>query len=52
MPGLLEPRGRRGDRASTYEAIPDTTHFLQIERPDECIRAMETFLASTAWALE
>ena len=28
-----------------YEAIPDTTHFLQIERPAECIRAMEQFLA-------
>jgi pimeloyl-ACP methyl ester carboxylesterase len=28
-----------------YEAIPDTTHFLQIERPAECIRSMEQFLA-------
>ena len=28
-----------------YEAITDTTHFLQIERPAECIRAMEQFLA-------
>jgi pimeloyl-ACP methyl ester carboxylesterase len=28
-----------------YEAIPDTTHFLQIERPAKCIRAMEDFLA-------
>lgn len=28
-----------------YEAIPDTTHFLQIERPAECIRSMEEFLA-------
>lgn len=27
-----------------YEAIPGTTHFLQIERPAECICAMETFL--------
>lgn len=27
-----------------YEAIPHTTHFLQLERPDECIRAMESFL--------
>lgn len=27
-----------------YEAIPGTTHFLQIERPNECIRAMESFL--------
>jgi len=28
-----------------YEAIADTSHFLQIERPAECIRAMEAFLA-------
>jgi pimeloyl-ACP methyl ester carboxylesterase len=27
-----------------YEAIPNTTHFLQIERPDECVRSMEAFL--------
>ena len=27
-----------------YEAIPGTSHFLQIERPDECIAAMESFL--------
>jgi pimeloyl-ACP methyl ester carboxylesterase len=28
-----------------YEAIPGTTHFLQMEKPEECVRAMETFLA-------
>jgi pimeloyl-ACP methyl ester carboxylesterase len=28
-----------------YEAIPETGHFLQIERPFECIRSMESFLA-------
>ncbi|HEY1850162.1 MAG TPA: alpha/beta hydrolase [Candidatus Binataceae bacterium] len=28
-----------------YEAIADTTHFLQIERPAKCIQAMEEFLA-------
>ena len=27
-----------------YEAIADTTHFLQIEHPEECIRAMESYL--------
>ncbi len=27
-----------------YEAIPDTTHFLQIEKPESCIRSMEEFL--------
>jgi pimeloyl-ACP methyl ester carboxylesterase len=28
-----------------YEAISETTHFLQMEKPEECVRAMETFLA-------
>jgi pimeloyl-ACP methyl ester carboxylesterase len=28
-----------------YEAIPGTTHFLQIEEPEKCVRAMESFLA-------
>jgi pimeloyl-ACP methyl ester carboxylesterase len=27
-----------------YEAIPHTSHFLQVEKPLECIRAMESFL--------
>ena len=27
-----------------YEAIAGTSHFLQIERPVECIRAVESFL--------
>ena len=27
-----------------YEAIPETTHFLQLERPEECVRAVEDFL--------
>ena len=27
-----------------YEAIAHTTHFLQLERPEECVRAMESFL--------
>ena len=33
-----------------YESIPDTTHFLQIENPEACIRAMETFLAKHGMA--
>lgn len=28
-----------------YEAIPDTTHFLQVEQPEACVAAMEKFLA-------
>jgi pimeloyl-ACP methyl ester carboxylesterase len=33
-----------------YEAIPNTTHFLQLERPAECVRAMERFLAAHGMA--
>ncbi len=33
-----------------YEAIPNTSHFLQIEQPEECVRAMETFLAKHGMA--
>ncbi len=29
-----------------YEFIPGATHFLQIEQPAACIRAMESFLAA------
>jgi len=28
-----------------YEAIAGTTHFLQMEKPEECVRATEAFLA-------
>jgi pimeloyl-ACP methyl ester carboxylesterase len=27
-----------------YEAVPGTSHFLQIERPEACVAAMERFL--------
>ncbi len=33
-----------------YAAIADTTHFLQIEQPEECIRSMEEFLAKNGIA--
>jgi pimeloyl-ACP methyl ester carboxylesterase len=32
-----------------YVMLPGTTHFLQMERPAECIRLMEDFLASQAF---
>jgi pimeloyl-ACP methyl ester carboxylesterase len=44
VPGLLS-KAVAEETAVEYEAIPDTTHFLQIERPEECVSAMETFLA-------
>ena len=33
-----------------YEAIPNVSHFLQIEKPEACVRAMETFLAKHGMA--
>jgi pimeloyl-ACP methyl ester carboxylesterase len=33
-----------------YEAVADTTHFLQIERPEQCLRAVESFLAKHGMA--
>ncbi len=44
QPPALIGRAIAEETAVEYEAIPQTTHFLQIERPDECIRAMEAFL--------
>lgn len=41
----LVAREMARDLGLAYEAIPETTHFLQIERPAECVRAMESFLA-------
>lgn len=33
-----------------YESIPDTTHFLQLEKPEQCLRAVESFLAKHGMA--
>ncbi len=49
VPGLLS-RAVAEETAVEYEAIPDTTHFLQIEKPEACVRAMETFLAKHGMA--
>lgn len=45
-PPALVGRAMAAELPIEYEAIPRTTHFLQIERPHECIRAVETFLAA------
>ena len=45
MPPALIGRAMAEELGLPYEAIPGTTHFLQIERPIECIRAVESFLA-------
>jgi pimeloyl-ACP methyl ester carboxylesterase len=44
QPPALIGRAIAEETGVEYEAIAQTTHFLQIERPDECIRAMEGFL--------
>lgn len=43
-PPALIGRALAAEAGVEYEAIPVTSHFLQIERPQECIRAMESFL--------
>jgi pimeloyl-ACP methyl ester carboxylesterase len=43
-PPALIGRALAQEAGVEYEAIPGASHFLQIERPQECIRAMESFL--------
>jgi pimeloyl-ACP methyl ester carboxylesterase len=43
-PPALIGRALAAEAAVEYEPVAGTSHFLQIERPHECIRAMETFL--------
>jgi pimeloyl-ACP methyl ester carboxylesterase len=45
MPPALIGQAMAEELRLPYEAIPGTTHFLQIERPNEGIRAVESFLA-------
>ncbi len=45
MPPALIGRALAKQHKIPYEAIGGTTHFLQIEKPEECIAAMESFLA-------
>jgi pimeloyl-ACP methyl ester carboxylesterase len=49
VPGLLS-KAVAEETPVEYEAIPDTTHFLQMEQPEACVRAMETFLAKHGMA--
>jgi len=43
-PPALIGRALAKEASLEYEAIPETSHFLQIERPQECIGVMEAFL--------
>ena len=42
-PPALIGQALAAEAAVEYEAVPETSHFLQIERPQECIQAMEAF---------
>ncbi len=44
MPPARLGRAVAAESGIAYEAIPETTHFLQIEKPRECVEAMESFL--------
>ena len=44
MPPALIGRALARQYNLPYEAIPGTTHFLQIEEPEKCTAAMESFL--------
>lgn len=44
MPPALIGRALAKQHGFAYEAIPNTTHFLQIEEPEKCTQAMESFL--------
>ncbi len=45
QPPALIGRAAAGELGLEYEAIPNTTHFLPIEEPAACVRALESFLA-------
>ena len=42
-PGLIN-RAMHETFGHPYEAIPDTSHLLQIEKPEACVQALERFL--------
>src|SRR5215470_19587940 len=44
MPPALIGRALAEQHSLPYEAIPGTSHFLQVEEPEKCIAAMEVFL--------
>ena len=43
-PPALTGRALAAEASVDYEPVAETSHFLQIEQPQQCIRAMETFL--------
>jgi pimeloyl-ACP methyl ester carboxylesterase len=49
-PPALVGRAMAVELPIEYENIPDTSHFLQIERPHECIRVIEAFFKRHGFA--
>lgn len=45
QPPALIGRAVARELGLEYEAVTDTTHFLQIEQPAACVHALESFLA-------
>lgn len=45
-PSAFTCRALHEELGIAYTAVPDTSHFLQIEQPEQCRRALYTFLAS------
>jgi pimeloyl-ACP methyl ester carboxylesterase len=50
-PPALIGRALADEAMVEYEAIAGTSHFLQIERPQECVEAMEAFLVKQGFIL-
>jgi pimeloyl-ACP methyl ester carboxylesterase len=46
MPPALIGKALAEEARVDYDFIPGTTHFLQVERPAECVLSTEAFLAS------
>ena len=45
-PSAFTCRALHEELGLSYTAVPDTTHFLQIERPEQCRRALYEFLGT------
>src|SRR5262249_38658892 len=46
MPPALIGKALAEEAGVDYDFIPETTHFLQVEKPAECLRSTETFLSA------
>jgi hypothetical protein len=44
MPTAMIGKALAEEAHVEYDFVPGTTHFLQVERPVECVRSTELFL--------